>query len=231
MKRYIRAGVLCPRCGAIGKGQVLKDDLHGDACLQCAYIPGDAVKRYDPSARRRDEVNGRFTNGQIVSPAVRFFAKVNLAGPISDRRPDLGPCWLWTGTLSKWGYGDFTNFDSHTAAHRFSYEYHIGLIPLGFEVDHLCFVRACVNPQHLEAVTKRENILRGDSPPAKAALATHCPQGHSYDLFNTYYRPDGRRLCRTCNRENVARIKARKQAEAGRPDPVRRAPRHEGALL
>ena len=50
MKRYIRAGVPCPRCGAIGKGQVLEDDLHGAACLQCAYIPGDAVKRYDPDA-------------------------------------------------------------------------------------------------------------------------------------------------------------------------------------
>lgn len=91
-------------------------------------------------------------------------------------------------------------------AHRYAYEHFIGPIPEGLQVDHLCRVRNCVNPDHLEAVTCRENVLRGDGVAAANARATHCPQGHAYDEANTYTWTNGGRHCRAC-----ARIKTREQ--------------------
>lgn len=83
-------------------------------------------------------------------------------------------------------------------AHRKIYEAIIGPIPAGLNIDHLCRNRACVNPWHMEPVTQHVNVMRGSSPWAKHAKATHCPSGHAYDEENTYlYR--GSRYCRTCN--------------------------------
>lgn len=89
-------------------------------------------------------------------------------------------------------------------AHRLSYELHKGEIPEGLEIDHLCRNRWCVNPDHLEAVTRRENIMRGDGPKKLGELnskKTHCKHGHPFDKENTRYRPTGGRSCRICNRE------------------------------
>lgn len=86
-------------------------------------------------------------------------------------------------------------------AHRFAYELLVGPIPTGLTLDHLCRRPACVNPSHLEPVSLRDNILRGEGPVALGARVTHCPQGHPYDLFNTYIDPSGTRRCRTCHRE------------------------------
>ena len=120
--------------------------------------------------------------------------------------PNSG-CWLWMGAVSAGGYGaiqtnDAAQVSSHghrrvRRAHVVSYELHVGPIPLGLELDHLCRVRCCVNPQHLEAVTKQENIRRGEGGKHWSAK-THCPFGHEYDESNTY-RYKGRRNCRACN--------------------------------
>lgn len=129
--------------------------------------------------------------------AERFWEKVNKNGPVPERRPDLGPCWLWTGSTQK-GYGKFTS--SVNGAHVWAYLSLVGSIPQGYELDHLCFVRPCVNPSHLEPVTKRENILRGESISAKYARRTHCKLGHPFAGENLLINKQGRG-CRTCRRQ------------------------------
>jgi hypothetical protein len=85
-------------------------------------------------------------------------------------------------------------------AHRVSYEFFREPIPEGLAIDHLCRVKNCVNPWHLEPVTMRENVLRGDTIPARHANLTHCPRGHAYDEANTRVHK-GKRYCRACQRE------------------------------
>ncbi len=109
-------------------------------------------------------------------------------------------CWLWIGRKNWRGYGEISIKNQFKKAHRFAYEFFIGPIPEGLEIDHLCRVRDCVNPEHLEAVTHRENVMRGNSPSANAASKTHCPQGHPYDEANTLIGRNGWRYCRECRR-------------------------------
>src|SRR5262245_23051821 len=99
------------------------------------------------------------TNYERPSAEERFWAKVNKDGPVPSIRPELGQCWIWHGSVKEHGYGSF----NRTQAHRFAYEAIEGAIPPGLELDHLCLVRNCVRPDHLEVVTRRENILRSDN--------------------------------------------------------------------
>lgn len=109
-------------------------------------------------------------------------------------------CWLWTAMTDK-GYGRFKLRTGKSAfAHRVSYEMANGPIPSGVVLDHLCRTPSCVNPAHLEAVTQKENILRGVSPFALEAVRTHCPAGHEYNSANTYIDKANSRHCRTCHR-------------------------------
>lgn len=102
-------------------------------------------------------------------------------------------CWIWDGPLHHNGYGACSKTKGTNRAHRATYELLIGPIPDGLVIDHLCRVRACVNPHHMEPVTDRENRRRG------AAVITHCPQGHEYTPDNTYIKPQtGTRNCRRC---------------------------------
>ena len=110
-------------------------------------------------------------------------------------------CWLWTGATQR-GYGVF-NLGARgigfVRAHRYVYELLRGRIADGLVLDHLCRNSGCVNPWHLEAVTQRTNILRGDGLIADQARRTQCPQGHPYDEQNTrLFR--GARRCRACDR-------------------------------
>ncbi len=129
---------------------------------------------------------------RIKSTESRFWAKVH----------KTNTCWLWTGAIiANSGYGQFRyarRSGGRVLAHRYAYELLIGLIPEGLVIDHLCRNRACVRPSHLEAVTHRENILRGEGLAAQNARKTHCTQRHPYSGDNLYVEPSGYRRCRNC---------------------------------
>lgn len=123
----------------------------------------------------------------------RFFEKVEITEG----------CWLWQGTINEAGYGLITSggkYGRNLRAHRIAYETLVGPIPDCLTLDHLCRVRHCVNPDHLEPVTLRENVLRGEGSSAQYARRTHCPNGHEYNAVNTRYRANGVRDCRICDR-------------------------------
>lgn len=104
-------------------------------------------------------------------------------------------CWIWTGALNNKGYGVIGAPAPSKAlllAHRVSYDFHVGPIPEGLTLDHLCYTPRCVNPEHLEPVTKAENIKRA------AARKTHCAKGH---LLVLKYRFRTSRFCRICKNE------------------------------
>lgn len=124
--------------------------------------------------------------------------------------------WIWTGRPNNKGYGRIGRggkYGGMQFAHRAAYELFLGRIPEGLEIDHVCRVTMCVNPDHLEAVTHRENLRRGDTFTRKQLAKTHCPQGHPYDEENTYISVRGLRYCRTCvrvaNRKSYRKRKAR----------------------
>lgn len=122
-------------------------------------------------------------------------------------------CWIWVGCHDKKGYGQIRVDGRMEKAHRVSYELAHGQIPDGLTIDHLCRNHPCVNPAHLEAVTLKENILRGESPPAQRAKVTHCPQGHPYDEQNTKIRPKGWRECRACAKASKLKPASGKKEE------------------
>lgn len=124
-------------------------------------------------------------------------------------------CWLWTDAPNQGtGYGRLNIGQGRTRlAHRIAYELLVGPVPVGLTIDHLCRNRLCVNPAHLEPVTRGENVLRGVSKAGRSARPTHCPRGHAYDDANTYRTPVGGRQCRACKRLRDAK---RPTTRAGR---------------
>jgi hypothetical protein len=113
----------------------------------------------------------------------------------------FGGCWLWSGSLSTRGYGRIVIRARRYTLHRVLYEALKGPIPVGLELDHLCRVRCCLNPAHLEPVTHKENIERGKSITVANAAKTHCVHGHPLSGENLGLTPKGARYCRTCLRE------------------------------
>ena len=125
---------------------------------------------------------------ELFAQFPRFWSKATIGNP--------DECWLWQASLNPTGYGKFRYQGESRLAHHIAYEQCTGPIPPNLILDHLCYTRACINPNHLEAVTQGENVRRA------AKLITSCPKGHPYDAENTYYRPSrNARRCRTCHRE------------------------------
>ena len=169
---------------------------------------------------RTPEVRTRILLGQekareakrLSSPSTvdRFWAKVE-----KTTSPD--GCWVWLGSVNNQGYGSVRTKPKPagpTLVHRYAYEMLVGPIPEDRELDHRCRNRRCVNPAHLEVVTRSENCSRGDSGLAWALhqrAKTHCPRGHPYDLFNTYYDKNGGRQCRICRLEHDKLSKRRQR--------------------
>lgn len=123
-----------------------------------------------------------------------------------ERVPFSG-CWIWTGSLFSNDYAYLRERGASPRrkkllAHRLSYEFFIGTIPCGLRLDHLCRVRCCINPAHLEPVTHRVNCLRGEgleNARQSRLNKTHCPAGHPYSGGNLYIKPNGDgRGCKEC---------------------------------
>jgi hypothetical protein len=135
----------------------------------------------------------------------RFWEKVDMTGR----------CWEWTGVLHEKGYGIFYLEGRSRLAHRISFEFKSGKIEHGLTLDHLCRNRKCVNPDHLEPVTNKENVLRGEGRTAVNAKKAHCIKGHLFDLANTRITSSRRRCCITCKKELDRLYKIRLKNEFG----------------
>lgn len=135
----------------------------------------------------------------------RFWSKVS-------PEPNTG-CHLWAAGAAGTGYGHFYDGELNRPAHRIAWRILRGSIPTGLEPDHLCRNRLCVNVDHLELVTRRENVRRGLAPTAVNMAKTHCIRGHYLDGF----RATGRRYCRVCGRDAQRRKAEQHKAVAGLP--------------
>jgi hypothetical protein len=159
---------------------------------------------------------------KALSREERFWAKVDRYGPVPLGRPELGPCWVWTGYIRPDGYGQFGT-GKQRQPHRFAYELVKGLIPSGLELDHLCHDREacvggdscphrrCVNPAHLDPVDHATNLRRGLGGRNNREKA-HCKHGHDFTLLNTRIERRGvltKRVCRACDRERMRKTRAR----------------------
>lgn len=125
-------------------------------------------------------------------------------------------CWEWTACTTATGYGRVWNGERSDWAHRVVYKVFRGSIPEDKVLDHLCRTRHCVNPEHLEPVTDRENTIRGDCPDvtrARHRAKRFCKRDHPLFGENVYLSPNGRRNCRKCHVIHKAAYEARKAAK------------------
>lgn len=178
-----------------------------DDCEDQHYAKGYCRKHYWLWRKHGDpRVNLRPDLGR--TPEQRFWAKVDKGGPIPDRRPELGPCWVWMGATADGGYGSFRVDGGRrtVTAHRWGYLNFVGPIPDGLHLDHLCHNPPCVRPDHLEPVPPLVNWARGDSPAAVVYRTGICSYGHSPE--DAYVTEGGYRVCRKCTqRRNAERLR------------------------
>lgn len=218
--------------GELGPAESLRWKNIGECDVECCSEPakrrGLCAKHY----RRWYKLEGSSLAGPTVvthqHDLTRFWAKV-AAGPVPTYAPALGPCWLWAGSVDRDDYGKFavtttTGRVRHCRAHRWAYEARVGPIPEGLTLDHLCRVRRCVRPSHLEPVMSAVNTMRGQGPAASNAAKTHCKRRHEFTPGNTYHKqqPSGSmtRACKECGRQRSRehqRAKRRHEQRAVHP--------------
>lgn len=164
-----------------------------------------------PTKRKDSVMRAWCENANGEEFAAKFMARVT----IMDSK-----CWEWKHPRTRHGYGIFSIGRDTILAHRLSYWWHVGPIPEGLTLDHLCRNTSCVNPAHLEAVSATVNILRGFGPPAVNARKTHCKNGHPLDGDNLGYSPLGHRHCRLCHNKSYGRDRRAANARRRRAGPV-----------
>lgn len=168
-------------------------------CLRVHVARGMCKSHYYKWRKREGQVV--IERERLHTPDERFWAKVE----------KTDTCWLWTGCLSGVGYGQIRIHTKCHLAHRYSFELHKHQIPAGLVLDHLCRNRRCVNPDHLEPVTRHENIRRGTAWTVKRNR-TCCPRGHEFTPENSAINQKGVRRCRTCiRRSQYAYVQRRKE--------------------
>lgn len=146
------------------------------------------VKNYTgPEIRRNESLAKDVREWGGMTPLERFMFRVE----------KTDSCWNWTGRVSR-GYSVFTIGKLTILGHRYIYRHFKGDIPDGLTIDHLCKNKLCVNPDHLEPVTMRENLARSNSISSVNRAKTHCPNNHPYDDRNTLFAKDGSRICKEC---------------------------------
>ena len=182
---------------------------------RCVYPAGGRVRLRRPLAHVPVLALGVWhLYRRAVGNAVRLTLKERLFSkviPVTE-----SGCWLWEHEEIAGGYGRIRCGGTKQLAHRVSYELLKGSIPHGMTLDHLCRVSCCINPDHLEPVTMRENILRGTGVGAVNSKKQSCKNGHIFDLVNTYLSHAGSRVCRACDRMRYYKNKEivlRKRAE------------------
>lgn len=139
----------------------------------------------------------------------------------------MSECILFEGPLNQ-GYGrvygrvNGCDAGKWRRAHVVEWEKKHGPVPAGLQLDHLCRNRACINTEHLESVTCKENLLRGRGFAGINARKVACIRGHAFTEENTYHRQTGSRHCRTCGRERE-RVYAQRRAQKAEREALQRA--------
>ncbi len=139
----------------------------------------------------------------------RIFSKIELS---AEQFYNNSPCWNWIANINNHGYGMFSYGGSKRAAHTIMYRLVVGEIRSGLECDHLCRNTRCVNPAHIEPVSRRENVLRGVSGCAVNARKTQCEYGHELSGKNLVLPADGSRQCRKCRNRRQSESQKRQEA-------------------
>lgn len=176
---------LC-ECGCGGVTSLIRQDEPDKGRVAGEY------SRFLPHHHWRHGIRARIA----IPPLQRFWPRIEV-------KPETG-CWEWQGGLNSSGYGYIAYKGRPIGAHVFSYITFVGPLPAGWEPDHLCRNRKCVNPDHLEGVTRAVNSQRGVHPNTQTHKS-HCPQGHPYDRVNV----NGARCCSICEREARHRYRER----------------------
>lgn len=174
----------------------------GKISVKILLTQGDIRLESLITLRRITTVSRKFSHDEFVE---RFWSRVE----------KTETCWLWKGPLNN-GYGAVRAFNQATNPHRAAWRLLVGPIPPTMQIDHLCRVRNCVNPAHMEIVTGKVNTLRGNSTSARNAVKTHCPQGHIYNRKNTFVCKGGMRHCRVCGRLKAREFRRERRGAYGK---------------